>query len=62
MTYQPAQGGKDAFTKPYDQIQFSGSGTRLSLKFPDRKYDFDLSSASAVEEAYQKLKQFSSKP
>ncbi|MBI4469103.1 MAG: protein kinase [Acidobacteria bacterium] len=62
VSYQPEEGGKDAFANPYTQLQFNVSGSRLSLKYPDRKYDFDLASGAEVEAAYEKLKRFSAKP
>ena len=61
VRYQAAKEGKDSFQRSYERIQIGGSGARLSLKFPDRKYDFDLPSTEAQQQAYQKLKQFSSK-
>ncbi len=58
VSYQAVKEGKDSFKRGYDRILISGSGNRLTLKFPDRKYDFDLASAQVQEEALQKLKQF----
>lgn len=61
VSYQPAKDSKDFFKRAYDQLTYSGKGDRLTLQFPDKKYDFDLPSAGDLPESLQKLKQFSGK-
>lgn len=61
VSYQPARDSKDFFKRAYDKMQYSGKGTRLTIQFPDHKYDFDLPSAGDLQESIEKLKQFGAK-